>query len=111
MFGCDSVAEQLDLAAEAFINQLGPDLGAQHLQRDAPAVLEVRRLEHDRHSAFTRLPFDTVAIGENAPGLERSRGPHFRFWSARRVWTSVVTIFSPSGVPSPVHAFQPFPAR
>ena len=111
MFGCDRVASELDLSTEAFVAEVGGDLGAQQLEGDPPAVLEVRRLEHDRHSAFARLPFDAITFGENAPGLEGRRGAHFRFSSAGRVWTSVVTIASPSGVPSPVHAFHPLPAR
>jgi hypothetical protein len=42
----------------------GGELGTQHLDRDVPFVLEIRRAEDDRHPTLTELARECVALAE-----------------------------------------------
>ena len=42
----------------------GGELGAQHLDRDVPFVLEIRRAEDDRHPTLAELARECVALAE-----------------------------------------------
>jgi len=55
---------QPDLLQEALGADVLGDLGAEDLDRDVPAVLEVFGQHHDRHAAPAQLAFDPVATGE-----------------------------------------------
>ncbi len=50
----------LDLPKKALPAHGGGEFGTQHLDRDAPAVLEIIREEHDRHADLTDLAMDAT---------------------------------------------------
>jgi hypothetical protein len=54
----------LDLAEEALAAQRGGQLGLEHLEGDAPTVLEVLGEEDDRHAALAELALDAVAVAD-----------------------------------------------
>lgn len=59
-----------DLLEEALGPELRGELGAQQLERDPPAMLQILGQIHRRHAARTQLTLDAIAIGERgAEGL------------------------------------------
>jgi hypothetical protein len=46
------------------------ELGAQHLDRDRPLQIEVRRREHDAHAAHAEHALDVILVVEQAARLE-----------------------------------------
>jgi len=68
----------LDLAQEPLAAERGGQLGAQHLERDGAAELEVAGEVDRRHPALPQFALDGVALGEGGPqplqGVGHRRG-------------------------------------
>jgi hypothetical protein len=70
--GVLQLRRQLDLAQESIGAEGGREVGAQHLDRHLPVVLEVLREIHRPHAAASQLPLQAVAVakGFGEPGRD-----------------------------------------
>ena len=67
-----------DLPQEALGTERGGDLGAEDLDGDRTAVLEIPREIHRRHPAAPQLALQRVAVGQSRAETIERRGGHPR---------------------------------